>query len=359
MRVAHHQRAVRALHDDQVNAVAQALRLFHLELCTQALGLGQGRIAFVAHHAQVAHDGTAEPEPGLWLHAQHLQLALLHTALGPYGSEQVTRRRVGADGYPLGAVVALCGAHARRVDLHHGLAESEVHALRLCQPCGQPGDGGARLHAQLVRAVEHRLQAVGLECGVALLGFAGRQQLAARAHVGLHEGFQHRMRRGAACGEPEAGVEHVDTGLLGDVFPDVSGAQGACPVRAGALPGHGDEAEVANRCAHAFGVAFQHQDLEAPLRGGVGVGEADNARTDHDHVVVRCHVHSVETESESVQRWRQCCVRFCSHASSRPISRRPTAAVRKISVAMAAAGAMSPASSIASTATEASVVWGE
>ncbi len=104
--VPHHQRAIGALHGDEVDAMGQAFGLVPLQLGTQRRRLRQCAIAFVADQAQIAHDRTLQRKTGLWLHPQHLQLAQLHLVLRPGVCKQASRIGVVADHHTLGVVAA-------------------------------------------------------------------------------------------------------------------------------------------------------------------------------------------------------------------------------------------------------------
>ena len=60
MAVAHHQRAVGALHDDEMDAVFQMRGLFFLEAFAQACRFRQIGIAVIAHEAQIGHQRRLE-----------------------------------------------------------------------------------------------------------------------------------------------------------------------------------------------------------------------------------------------------------------------------------------------------------
>ncbi|MDT4832300.1 hypothetical protein FQZ97_658480 [compost metagenome] len=225
--------------------------------------------------------------------------------------------------------------------------------MRLGQPAREQADGGARFDAQLVRAEQHRARLRQVEAGRALLRIGGIDERAGLGHRRAQEGFEHGMRLGTVGREPEVAVHDVDAGLRRNGLPHVARMHGAAPHVARRLTGDGDEAEVADRCAQARGIALDHAHAQAALRGGVRMGQADDSGADHDHI------EAVDGHAGVHQRCLQACVRFsaqCPASANRP---RPTAAVSMMSEAMAAAGATSPASSMLSTAMAASVVCGE
>jgi hypothetical protein len=58
-------------------------------------------------------------------------------------------------------------------------------------------------------------------------------------------------------------MDDFDTGIVGNLGPDVAGAPRPCPVIASLLTGYGDEAKIADRCANSLGIALDDNDLLA------------------------------------------------------------------------------------------------
>ena len=176
VRVAHHQRAVGALHRNEVDAVVQALGHFFAQLQQQRCCFGQGRIAGVAHQAEVAHDGGMQAKAGLRAHAQHLQARERHAMVFQVWPGHASEFGAGADDDTFGIEHAGRGEHHRCGHLQHFFAPEKLHPVGLRQPGGDLRDGFARLHPQFVWAVQRAGRAFGAQFGGQGSGFCGTVQ---------------------------------------------------------------------------------------------------------------------------------------------------------------------------------------
>ena len=213
--------------------------------------------------------------------------AVLGEALGEEGREVVA----GADDDLRGLHHALAGDEPPGLDGMHGDAAPDGHAMGAFEELGEARDGVARLHAAVMRAVEHRLGGSG-DPGEAVAALRRREQFAAFAHDRVAaEGFQHGGSLGAAGDDGEAMLQHRDAGGRRDLFPDVAGPHGAAPAVAVLLAGHGDEAEIADGGADGALVAVDDDCAKAEAGGGEGMGETHDAGADDCDIV--CHLKSL------------------------------------------------------------------
>ena len=103
------------------------------------------------------------------------------------------------------------------------------------------------------------------------------------------EGFQ-QVFFGFGAGEQVRAVAlELQAGELRPLAPDLAAGLGQFEHRARWLAGDECLAEVAHRGAQGRFAAFENGDFQTASGGGVGVGQAEDAGADDQHVVVLCH----------------------------------------------------------------------
>ena len=219
--------------------------------------------------------------------------AVLGQALGEEGCEVIA----GADHDLCGLNDAVAGDDPPGFDRMNRDAAAEGHAVGAFEESSHEGDGFARLHPAVMRAVEHRLGLAG-DPGEARATLSRGEQLAAFAHDRvIPEGLQHGGGFRAAADDGEAMLQHRDAGSGGDLLPDVAGPHGAAPAVAILLAGDRHEAEIADGGAHGALVAVDDDGAEAQAGRGQGMSKPHDAGADDRDIV--CHQGASPAEMES------------------------------------------------------------
>jgi hypothetical protein len=272
MRVSHHQRSVRASDGDQVNARVDMLALLGFQPYAQRLRGRQFRIAKIADHPEVGHDGGQALVEALRAQAQHMELAagqaVLRQGVGVQGREIVAR--ADDDRLSLDRPAARLELR-RRCCLDRGLAQ-KGHLEALAEPSGELGDRLARFDARLMRAIERARKFVRPQTRAVVFQFARLDETAPGAHVRLQEGLDHRARLRAASNREQAALDDWDLRGIGDLEPDLDRSLRAPPAFAALLAGDRDEAEVADRSAVGLRVPVDHKNALSAPGGGERMG---------------------------------------------------------------------------------------
>ena len=150
----------------------------------------------------------------------------------------------------------------------------------------EPRDGIPRLDPDFMRAVEGAREAVRPKTLAEAVELPGFDEPAPDAHVGLEESLQYGSRLGASRDRQKAALHHGDACRGAHLEPHVARPHGTLPAGARLLARHGDEAEIAHRCAVRLCIAVDH-DHPFPEPGrSQRMGEAADARAHHREVVV-------------------------------------------------------------------------
>ena len=293
MRVPDHQSSVGAANGDQVNTRIDMRALLGLELDAQGLRSRQFRIAEIADHAEVGHDGRQTLVEAFRPQAHHMELAagqiIVRETVGVQSREVVAR----ADDDRLSLNRPAAGLELwRRRGVDRGLTQ-KGDAEALAEPGGEPRDRVARFDARLMRAIERAGEFVRAQTRPVVGQFARLDEPALGAHLGFKERLDDRARLGAPRNREQPALNDRDLRGVGDFEPDLERSLRAPPACPRLLAGHRDEAEVPDRSAVRLRVPVDHDDALATPGGGERMRQPANAcADDRDIVGLHCGRHS-------------------------------------------------------------------
>ena len=172
----------------------------------------------------------------------------------------------------------------RRHVLHQRRAQ-KGDAAGLFQPSRELRNGRATFDAQIMRRPEHRLGthpcATKATCVAACCAVSIRQARPMSVAMKASSTCLASARR-ATTQSPSCSIAIPAFGR--DLGPDVARAHRALPARARLLPGHGDEAEVANGGADRVRIAVDDDHALAAPCGRQRMGKTDDAGADDGDV---------------------------------------------------------------------------
>ncbi|CAI8945155.1 hypothetical protein EMIT0P12_50422 [Pseudomonas sp. IT-P12] len=290
--IADDQFAVRRRADQQVDAVVVQVRFVAKDLRLHRRRFRQIGEGAVMHAAQPGEQCVLQVEIDLWPGAEHLQAADARFEFGDRLRQQRLIIVTGANDDLLGAEGARRAVQAAWLDVAHQGGEVELDLQLAAQVVDQRRQRLAGIQLLVVQA----MQRGAVMAELAAVQVAQRRALQQFDAVTVLHGATRaeRLEQMLLClgaGEQVGAVTlEVQAGELRPLSPDVATGLGQFEHRARRLAGDQGLAEVAHRSAQRRFAAFENADLQAAPGGGVGVGQAEDAGADDQHVVVLGHL---------------------------------------------------------------------